>query len=305
LPTALKRILCVGECLIDVLPSGKRPGGAPSNVAFHLAQSGLAAVALCSRVGRDAHGDSLRYRLSEAGVDVGLLQTDEVNSTGVVHVKHGANDLDYDIAAPAAWDDIAQTPGALQAARQAAVVVYGTLAQRHPISRSTVRTLVAQARAAGALALVDLNLRAPFFDEEIILWSLRNCDVLKLNSGELQTVSALFGARGDDQALLEGLVREFALPRAVLTCGAEGSRIFEHGRRWLEPAVPIAACDGVGAGDAMTAILASALALGVPWDVALPFAAEASAFVVSQEGAMPHWPVALVDHGRSVFSGST
>jgi fructokinase len=186
-------------------------------------------------------------------------------------------------------------------ASQAAVVVYGTLSQRHPVSRSAIRALVTTARAAGALAVADLNLREPFFDEDIVLWTLRNCDLLKLNVEELQLVSGLLGARGEVGLLLDGLVREFRIHRAVLTCGEDGSYIFDHGRTWRQPAAPTEPCDTVGAGDAMTAVLSAALALGVPLHEAAPLGAEVASFVVSQAGAMPRWPDDLVDRAQQVL----
>ena len=189
----------------------------------------------------------------------------------------------------------------METAEQAGVLVYGTLAQRHPDSRSAIRALATKARASGAMLLADLNLRAPFFDEETVLWTLRHCHVLKLNSLELRTVSEMLGARGDDEALFAGLVREFGLSRAVLTCGADGATVFEQGRTWRQPAFPAEVRDTVGAGDAMTAILAASLALGVAWAEALPFAAEVAAFVVSQEGAMPAWPAELADRALRIL----
>jgi fructokinase len=288
--------------LIDVLPPGERAGGAPANVAFHLANSRAVAVSLCSRVGRDEYGHDLLRQLSDAGIDTGHVQWDEVHPTGVVHVRSDARRPVYDIAGPAAWDFIGATAQVSGIASQAAVVVYGTLSQRHPVSRSAIRALVTMARAAGALAVADLNLREPFFDEDVVLWTLRNCDLLKLNVEELQLVSGLLGARGEVGVLFHGLVCEFGLHRAVLTCGEEGSYIFDHGRTWQQLAVPTEPCgDTVGAGDAITAVLSAALALGVPLHEAAPLGAEVASFVVSQTGAMPRWPDDLVDRARQVL----
>ena len=219
----------------------------------------------------------------------------------MVHVRAGARGPVYDIAAPVAWDFIEETASASGMAVPAPVVVYGTLSQRHPVSRSTIRAAVTTARAAGALAVADLNVREPFFDEEIVLWTLRNCDLLKLNVEELQLVSGMLGARGEAGVLLDGLVREFGLHRAVLTCGEGGACIFDHGRTWQQPAVPTEPCDTVGAGDAMTAVLSAALALGVPLHESAPLGAEVASFVVSQTGAMPRWPDDLVDRARQVL----
>lgn len=290
--------------MVDLLPSGKYTGGAPANVAFHLANLRAGSVALCSRVGDDELGRVLRHKLSHAGVATDLLQSDHCYPTGVVRVQPGADGPSHDIVAPAAWDHIAATTEAMEAAEQAGVLVYGTLAQRHPDSRSAIRALTTKAHASSAVLLADLNLRPPFFDEEIVLWTLRHCHALKLNSFELRTVSKMLGARGDEEMLFEGLVREFGLSRAVLTRGVEGALAFEQGHIWRQPAVPVGVRDTIGAGDAMNAILAASLALGVTWTKALPLAAEVAAFVVSQDGATPVWPAELVEHALRVLGSA-
>lgn len=296
------RIVCLGECLVDVMPSGVEvPGGAPANVAFHAASAG-APVGLVSRVGADARGRDLRVRLTAAGLTENLLQVDDSHPTGTVTVRLDDAGPDYDIGSPAAWDFIDCTPASMEAVCSSAVLVFGTLAQRHPVSRATIRGLVGRARSSGALAVADLNLRAPFFDEETVLWTLRHADLLKLSLEELSVVSRMLGAAGDTMTLLEGLVREFGLRRAVLTCGAEGAWFSEHGRTWRQPSAPAEVVDTVGAGDAFTAVLAVALARGLALEEAAPVAVEVAAYVVSQPGAMPLWPAELAKRARGRLS---
>jgi fructokinase len=139
--------------------------------------------------------------------------------------------------------------------------------------------------------MADLNLRAPFFDSEIVLWTLRHCDVLKLNREELVVVSGMLGARGDEADLFRGLLREFGVPRGVLTAASEGAWIFEEGKLTHEPAVPGAAVfDPVGAGDAFCAGLAVGLASGQTLRASASRAARAAAFVVARQGATPSLP---------------
>lgn len=289
------KILCLGECLVDVLPVGaEMPGGAPANLAFHAASSEVSEAAVVSRIGDDARGRFLRASLSGVGLVDQWLQVDPLHPTGSAEVSLGSAGPSFRIKAPAAWDFLEATAGAVEAARSASVVVFGTLAQRHPVARQTIRSLVGQARASGALAVADLNLRAPFFDDEVIFWTLRHCDLLKLSREELLMVSGRLGAGGEMSSLFEGLVREFGLRRAVLTCGGDGAWFFDQGRLWRQAAVRAAVVDTVGAGDAFTAVLAAALANEVPLERVAPFAAEVAAYVVSQPGAMPAWPRALV-----------
>jgi fructokinase len=284
-------IFCLGEVLVDCLGGSRFPGGAPANVAYHVAALGQPAE-IVSRVGEDAAGRKLTGWLGSHSVGKRFLQIDPGPPTGSVNVLPGPR---YEIAAPAAWDFIERTDAASVGVGKAGALVFGTLAQRQPVSRGTIRAMVETARAAGVPALCDLNLRASFFDEETILWSLRHCDVLKMNREELDIVSGLLGAAGVPADLFAGLLREFGIARGVLTEGEKGALICEDGcvSRHAAEAVPNIA-DTVGAGDAYTAVLAVALARGTPLSTAAAPAAALSAFVVSKPGATPAIPSELV-----------
>jgi fructokinase len=281
-------VVCAGEVLFDRWPDGTGfPGGAPANVAFHAAGLG-AETFLISRTGDDPAGRRLREWLRGAGVDTAHCPADPARPTGTVTVDPGsAGGPCYDIDGPAAWDFIAADAAALDLARRARVLVIGTLAQRHPVSRGAIRELAAVAGRGGARVLADLNLRAPFHDEEILLWTLRHCGVLKLNRDELAGISRLLGAAGDEKDLFSGLLREFAIPCGVLTAGADGAWIHEDGVLMHQPAVAVEAVDPVGAGDAFCAALAAGLDRGGTLRGAAPQAARLAALVVSRRGATP------------------
>lgn len=282
-------IACLGELLTDVFPDGLSvPGGAPANVAFHLAQAGVAS-SIISRVGCDDAGHALIDWLKVSGIEVSALQCDDNQATGAVRVRVADSGVTYDIASPAAWDFIEFADTAIDLVRASGVLVFGTLAQRHPVSRQSIRRLVVAAREAGTLRFADLNLRSPHFDEETVFWTLRHADVLKLNVDELELVSSMLGARGEAEVLFEGLVREFALPRAVLTAGANGSVIHENGVSIQVPPENAEVLDTVGAGDAFTAMLARGLARGASLIDSAARAARLAAWVASSRGATPAW----------------
>lgn len=265
----------------------EQPGGAPANVAFHVAQKGVSS-ALISRIGHDEQGGMLHRWLRDAGVRT-VLQKDPCHPTGRVEVRRTQPEPRYDILAPAAWDFLADDRTASDLVRRERVLVFGTLAQRSPASRRSIRRLVDLARGSGAVRFADLNLRAPFFDSETVWWTLRHADVLKLNNGELGLVSGMLGARGSEGVLFAGLVREFGLARAVLTCGASGAWIWEEGEMSHVAACPGVVVDCVGAGDAFTAMLVCGLARGRSLREAAPPAAKLASWVVSCRGATPAW----------------
>jgi fructokinase len=279
-------VVCAGEVLVDRWPDGTEcPGGAPANVAFHAAGLGAEAC-LITRTGDDPAGRRLRAWLRDAGVSTVEGPADAAWPTGTVTVDPvSPGGPRYDIDGPAAWDHIAADGPALDLARRARVFVIGTLAQRHPVSRAAIRELAVVARGAGARVLADLNLRAPFYDGEILFWTLRHCSVLKLNRDELAEVSGLLGAAGCEEDLFTGLLREFGIPCGVLTAGADGAWIHEEGTLSHQPAVPVATVDPVGAGDAFCAALAAGLDRGGSLRAAAPQAAHLAALVVSRRGA--------------------
>src|SRR5688500_8917738 len=140
---ALSEVLCVGEVLWDSLPAGLFLGGAPLNVAGHLHALGVP-VGMVSRVGQDRLGAEALLRLARRGIATDLVQVDPALPTGFVSVTVDGDGIPaYDIVAPAAWDAIALPGGLLERAGRASAVVFGTLAQRHPVSRAAIGRLCA------------------------------------------------------------------------------------------------------------------------------------------------------------------
>lgn len=60
-------VVGIGEALWDILPEGRKIGGAPANFAYHMSQFGLHSCAV-SAVGDDEAGRELRNQLREKGV---------------------------------------------------------------------------------------------------------------------------------------------------------------------------------------------------------------------------------------------
>ena len=65
-------IVGIGEILWDMLPEGRRLGGAPANFAYHVSQFGLNSVAV-SAVGRDEAGDAVIRELRGQCLHAGVL----------------------------------------------------------------------------------------------------------------------------------------------------------------------------------------------------------------------------------------
>lgn len=290
-------VIGLGEVLWDLLPDGKKIGGAPANFACHMAQFGYASLAV-SAVGRDALGDEAVAELEARGLRFVLERVEWPTGTVAVTLD-GRGIPRYAIAEHVAWDRIPFTPRLEQLARGARCVCFGSLAQRSAVSRGTVVRFL-DAMPAGALRVFDINLRQHFYDEEVVRSSMAKCNVLKINDEELVVVARMLalGAAGDPGRVCRGLMERFGIGTVILTCGERGSVVFS-GAECSQLATPrVAVVDTVGAGDSFTAGFCAARLTGLSLGEAHRLAVDTSAFVCTQAGAMPQLPAELVARVR-------
>ena len=283
----------MGEALWDVLPEGKKIGGAPANFAYHVSQFGFDSRVV-SAVGNDKLGDEilqvfdgkqLKYQLPKVNYPTGTVQV-ALDNQGVPC---------YDIKENVAWDNIPFTDELKRLALSTRAVCFGSLAQRNEVSRTTInRFLDTMPDMEGQLKIFDINLRQGFYTKEIIRESCRRCNVLKINDEELVVISRLFGYPGIDlQDKCWILLAKYNLKMLILTCGTNGSYVFTPGVISYQetPKVPVA--DTVGAGDSFTATFTASLLKGKSIPEAHKLAVEVSAYVCTQSGAMPVLPETL------------
>ena len=287
-------VIGMGEALWDVLPEGRKIGGAPANFAFHAGQAGMDARVV-SAVGRDALGDETLLTLQQKG-----LNTDAVARvdfpTGVVQVTLSEGGIpQYDICEDVAWDNIPFTPALDELARNAQAVCWGSLAQRSEVSRNCIyRFLDAMPSEQGRLKVFDINLRQHFYSIDVIEASCQRANVLKINEEELVIVSELLRLgtpQVEQQCRL--LMERFSLDMLVLTCGCNGSYIFTPVETSFRVTPLVQVADTVGAGDSFTATLVADLLKGASVGVAHEHAVQLAAYVCTQQGAMAEWPEAL------------
>jgi fructokinase len=282
-------VVGIGEVLWDLLPDGPQLGGAPANFAYHAQALGANAVVI-ARVGNDPRGEEIRTRFREMGLSVAGIQQDESAPTGTVSVSIANGGIPaYLIHENVAWDFLTASRAALDQVRGAQAVCFGSLAQRHVVSRQAIQKLISNA-PAGALKILDINLRQNFFHREIIEHSLNLANVLKLNDQELPALASMFSLTGDLRQQIQSLAVRFGLQVVALTCGAEGSCLY-RANQWTQGAAAAANVkDTVGAGDAFTAVLCMGLLRGLELDEINLAANRVAAYVCSCAGAMPRMP---------------
>ena len=287
-------VVGMGEALWDVLPDGKKIGGAPANFAFHAGQAGMDSRVV-SAVGNDALGEEALATLEGKGLNIEAVARVDF-PTGVVNVSLGEQGIpQYDICEGVAWDNIPFTPALANLARQAHTVCWGSLAQRNEVSRKTIFSFLdAMPSDEERLKVFDINLRQQFYTLEIIEASCRRANVLKINDEELVLVSELLrlGA-GSPEVLCRSLMERYGLSILVLTCGANGSYVFTPVETSYRVTPKVQVADTVGAGDSFTATLVGELLRKTPVGVAHEHAVEVAAYVCTQQGAMAEWPDSL------------
>ena len=289
----MKYIVGLGEVLWDVLPEGKKLGGAPANFAFHAGQFGMDSLAI-SAVGNDALGDETLAELTKKNLNHVIPRVDY--PTGTVQVELDADGVPtYDIKTNVAWDNVPFTKEIEAIAKDCRCVCFGSLAQRSEVTRSTIHKFI-KAMPKGSLKIFDINLRQNFYDKDILQSSIKACNILKINDEELVQLGRLYVYPGLDISnkcwLLLG---KYNLDMLVLTCGVNGSYVFTPGCMSFQETPKVEVTDTVGAGDSFTGTFASAILNGLPVPEAHKLAVEVSAYVCTQQGAMPRLPHKFID----------
>lgn len=290
-----KYIVGMGEALWDCLPDGRKIGGAPANFAYHVKQFGFKSLAI-SAIGKDELGAEIVEKFNQRNLEH-LLETVDY-PTGTVQVTLDQKGIPcYEICEDVAWDNIPYTDRLDEIAHNCQVVCFGSLAQRNPVSRETINRFIdSMPLAEDTLKVFDINLRQHFYTEETIVNSLNKCNVLKINDEELVIVSRMFGYPELSQSdACRRILETYGLKMLILTCGTDGSYVFTSDETSFQPTPKVQVADTVGAGDSFTGSFIASILKGKTIPEAHRRAVEVSAYVCTQNGAMPVLPAQLTD----------
>lgn len=292
-------IVGLGEALWDMLPEGKKIGGAPANFAYHASQFGNEAYVV-SAVGHDAFGDEIMETLENSGLNTEIARVDF--PTGTVKVEIDSKGVPtYDICEGVAWDNIPFTPHLEELAKRTTAVCFGSLAQRFVVSHDTIhKFLAAMPCGENVLKIFDINLRQNYYSKSILAESLKECNVLKINDDELLIFNDMFGYGGLElQEKCRRIIYDFNLKIMIVTCGTKGSYVASaDGTFNFEPTPKVEVVDTVGAGDSFTGAFCAAILAGKSYAEAHKLAVEVSAYVCTCSGAMPKLPEDIVNKIR-------
>jgi len=259
----VQRIPRPGE---TVLASGltRGPGGKGANQAVAAARAG-ASTAFVASLGDDESGELLRKALGESGVDLSLVSTTGT-PTGTAIITVSADGENSIVVAPSANAELELSPAAVQAVRQAKVV----LAQLE-IPFATVRA----AAEASSYFILNAAPAAELSDE-----LLAAVDLLVVNETEAEAIGG---------SLLD------RVPAAVITLGSKGAVILARGADEVRvPGVPVEVVDTTAAGDTFCGVLAATIAAtsttGSELTNAVRRANVAASLSVKTAGAIPSVP---------------
>src|SRR3990170_6658885 len=279
------KVVCFGEILWDILPTGAVPGGAPMNVAYHLYKLGLDPT-LITRIGIDERGKQLLDLLKSRNVNTDHIQLDYDISTGIVNAApndHG--EMQYDIVSPSAWDFIACDAATASIVKEASHFIFGSLIARNKTSRDTLFQLLEIAQQK----VLDINLRPPHFNRRLVEELLQKADMVKMNIAELELITGWFANYKNTRERISVIQDKFKIPALIVTMGAEGAMINIEGKVYSHPGYVVEVADTVGSGDSFLAAFLFKLFNNKSPEDALTFASALVALVASKTGGWPEY----------------
>lgn len=302
------RVLLVGDFMLDryvfgdaerispeapvpvlrVIERQDRVGGAGS-VALNVVALG-GKVFCCGLLGKDEFGDRVEKALREAGCDAGgLLRVNDrptitkTRLVGLAEHRHRQQMLrvDDEIIRPMTAEDERQMLARVKEYLPRVDLVCLEDYDKGVLSLSTCQAIVAAARHACKPVLID-PARSPAWEK------YAGATLLTPNRVEVEIA---FGRRiGQEELEPAGneLIRKYRLDALLITLGRDGVMLLRRDRAAQRfPTVPRAVYDNTGAGDAVLAMVAVALAAGATLEQAATLSNIAGGLEVSKFGCVP------------------
>lgn len=272
-----KKIVAIGEVLIDIYGTDKKIGGAPFNFIYHINKL-VGNSNLISSVGNDIDGRMSQQILNDNNINGQYIYIHRFKPTGKVLVTlSNKGEPKYYRKENVAYDFLKLIDNERKKIIEESDLFYfGTLAQRNHTTRKTIQSFYHR----DLLIFCDLNLRLSFYTKNIILTSLGASNILKLNKNELDVViKTCFGKESDMDQDIYKLISKFEIDTIAVTLGEEGASIYTKDKVICNrDSRNIEVIDTVGAGDAYSSILALGILHNIDIEhtnkVAISFASE-------------------------------
>ncbi|MDR2222503.1 MAG: carbohydrate kinase [Flavobacteriaceae bacterium] len=282
----IPKIVCFGEVLWEIFPTYKRIGGAPFNVAYHLSKMGIY-TSLITRIGHDEYGTKILDRLNQVHIKTTSCQTDNLHPTGSVFTSFDEhNEAIYDFSTNSAWDNIELRAEDLELIENADAFVFGTLASRKNLTRTTLHQLL----EAATYKVYDVNFRPPHYEMGFVIELMHKSDLIKMNKSEMKQILDHIGkVYTTDQENIKHIQDHFNCNELLITDSSKGGMYVYNNTTYYFPAVPIVIRDTVGSGDAFLAgFLSEKIKNDNTYDI-VKKASALGAFITSHTGACPDY----------------
>lgn len=264
----MKKILCIGEALIDLICTDKgkslsegehflkKAGGAPTNVAAAIAALGGKAN-LAAKVGVDPFGTHLVDVMQSFGVNTRWVFRDPHHFTTFAFVslmENGERDFYFNRGADGHLSeeelaDIDLSEYSIVHFGSATAFLDGPLNQAY-------KTLLQKARELGLFISFDPNYRHLLFQHlqpsfKAQSWAfMEQCHFFKVSDEEAMLLTGKDNLNEATAELLGKTTATFAI-----TLGKEGTLLGRNGSSTIIPSIPVSPVDTTGAGDAFVGAL--------------------------------------------------
>ena len=242
------KILSFGEIIFDVYPDKTCLGGAPLNFAGHIVNCNEEAY-LLSSLGNDALASVALKEIKKLKINDKYIKIVDNKQTGKCMVSLDANKVPtFKILRDVAYDYLSldNEIGYFDA------LAFGTLALRSQNNVDLLNKLINSKKIKKIYC--DLNLRAPFYNKQIVYYCILNADILKVSDVELEYISrSLLKIKSNDyKEIIKHLVNKYDnLKIVLLTLGENGSYVYDvkENKSYSCPISKVNVVSTVGAGD--------------------------------------------------------
>lgn len=285
-----KKVICFGEVLWDSLPKGIYLGGSPLNVALNLNNLEVDST-IISAVGKDRLASLALKSIKQKGLSTDFVQVND-HPTGLAEVEIDEEGIpSYDIHENTAWDFIELTREIRKEVSESDYIVFGTLAFRNTTG-DTIRELLKDYKGK---VVLDVNLREPYFSEELVDEVLSFADIVKVNDDELRQILSWKKLDLDYPEALTWLSESYGIETILISRGEKGAYIFSDSEIRKKGRYYVKVRDTVGAGDAFLAGAVYSIIKGESAHDTVCFANAVGAFVASRNGATPVLDMAKIE----------
>jgi len=278
----MKQIVCFGEVLWDMLPKGRKIGGAPLNVALRFQSLGNKSI-IISSIGNDQDGKDIIQHIQKRSADTNHLQiSNKFETSRVLVTLNDTGSATYEIKKPCAWDDILLLDKDKKAVRDSDAFIFGSLSARMETSHQTLLSLLKESK----FNVFDINLRAPHYQQNTLESLMQKSDFIKLNDEEILKICQTMGTENQSpEDNIRFISKKTNTQRICVTLGEKGAVLFEKGKFYYNHGYKVTVADTVGSGDSFLAALISKMLNGTESQKALDFACATGAIVASKHGA--------------------